>query len=166
MEQQIQGRRPVAWGDLLVALGVVGLGAYFLQGAYRIRVLPSYSNIGPRFFPFLVAFALLACGAVLCVQALRGVRGIPEEAEDVDADAPTDWRALLVMGGALVVNLLLMRRGGFIVASTALYLGVALAFHERNWLRAVLIGAALSTAIYLAFTELLGLTLPAGIVPL
>ena len=129
-------------------------------------MLPSYSNVGPRFFPFLVAYALLACGLVLTVQALRGVRGIPEDAEDVDSDAPTDWRALLIMGGALLLNLLLMRRAGFIVASTVLYVGVALAFHERSWLRAVLIGAVLSTVIYLAFTELLGLTLPAGILPL
>lgn len=166
MAASTTGRKPIAWGDLLVALGVVGFGVYFLQGAYRIKVLPSYSNIGPRFFPFLVAYALLACGVVLTVQALRGVRGLPEEAEDVDADAPTDWRALVVMGAALLLNLLLMRTAGFIVASTVLYLGVAVAFHERNWLRAVLIGAALSTAIYLAFTDLLGLTLPAGIVPL
>lgn len=166
MTKELTGRKPISWGDLLVALGVAALGAYFLQGAYRIKVLPSYSNIGPRFFPFLVAYALLACGVVLTVQALRGVRGIPEEAEDVDADAPTDWRALVVMGLALLANLLLMRPAGFIVASTVLYVGVALAFHERSWLRALAIGAVLSTAIYLAFTDLLGLTLPAGIVPL
>ena len=166
MAQEHPGRQPISWGDLLVALGVVSLGAYFLQGAYRIKVLPSYSNIGPRFFQFLVAYALIVCGVMLTVQALRGVRGIPEDAEDVDSDAPTDWRALAVMAAALLANLLLMRPGGFIVASTVLYLGVALAFHERSWLRAVAIGAVLSTAIYLAFTELLGLTLPAGIVPL
>lgn len=166
MAQELPGRKPISWGDLAVALGTFGLGAYFLQGAYRIKVLPSYSNVGPRFFPFLVAYALLACGLVLTVQALRGVRGIPEDAEDVDSDAPTDWRALLIMGGALLLNLLLMRRAGFIVASTVLYVGVALAFHERSWLRALAIGAVLSTAIYLAFTDLLGLTLPAGIVPL
>jgi len=143
----------------------VGLGGYFRQGAYRIRVLPSFSNIGPRFFPFLVAFVLLALGLILVVQALRGVRGLPEEAEDVDVDSPTDWRALIIMGAALVVNLLLIRRGGFIVASTLLYLGIAIGFHDRNWLRALLIGFLLSTAVYLAFTELLGLTLPAGGIP-
>lgn len=163
---QVGGRKPIAWGDLLIALGTVGFGVYFLQGATRIRVLPSYSNVGPRFFPFLVAYALLACGLVLVVQSLRGVRGVPDDAEDADLDAPTDWGALAILGLALAANLVLIRPAGFIVASSALFTGVALAFHDRNWLQSLAIGFLLSTVVYLAFTKVLGLTLPAGIIPL
>lgn len=153
-------------GDLLVALGVLGLGAFFLRGATVIKVLPSYSRIGPRFFPFAVSFALLACGAVLTYLALRGERGLPEEAEDADAEAATDWRVLGVIVAALVLDLFLIRPAGFVLASTVLFWGVAVGFGDRRPVRTIGIGFALSLAVYLAFTKLLGLTLPAGILPL
>lgn len=138
---------------------------YFLQGAFAIRVLPSYARVGPRFFPFLVAICLLVCGAVLALQALRGQRGLPEDAEDADAEAKTDGRVLAILGVALVLDLLLIRPAGFVLASTALFWGVAIAFGDRRYLRTPLIGFVLASVVYLAFTRLLDLTLPAGILP-
>lgn len=158
-------RPPISWGDLLVALGSLGLGGYFLQGAFAIRVLPSYARVGPRFFPFLVALCLLLCGAVLLLQAVRGERGVPEEAEDADASAPTDWPVLAVLAVALVLDLLLIRPAGFVLASTVLFWGVALGFGDRHLLRTPLIGFVLASLVYLAFTRLLDLTLPAGVLP-
>jgi len=156
----------ISGGDLLVALGVLGLGAFFLRGATIIKVLPSYARVGPRFFPFSVALALLACGAVLAFMALRGQRGLPEDTEDADAEADTDWRVLAIIGAALVLDLLLIKQAGFVLSSTVLFWGVAIGFGDRRPVRTILIGFALSLVVYLAFTKLLGLTLPAGILPL
>ena len=156
----------VSWGDLLVALGVLGLGAFFLHGATVIKVLPSYARVGPRFFPFAVAGALLACGVALAIMALSGRRGLPEDSEDADAEAPTDWRVLVVIGAALVLDLFLIEPAGFVLSSTLLFWGVALGCGDRRPLRTIPIGFVLSAGVYLAFTRLLGLTLPAGIRPL
>ncbi len=156
----------ISGGDLLVALGVLGLGAFFLHGATLIRVLPSYARVGPRFFPFSVAFALLACGGVLTFMALRGQRGLPEDSEDADAEADTDWKVLAIIGAALVLDLFLIRPAGFVLSSTLLFWGVAIGFGDRRPVRTIAIGFALSLVVYLAFTKLLGLTLPAGILPL
>lgn len=156
----------VSAGDLLIALGVLGLGAYFLHGATLIRVLPSYARIGPRFFPFAVGLALLACGAVLAVMALRGHRGLPEESEDADAEAATDWKALAIILAALILDLILIRRAGFVLASTVLFWGVALGFGDRRPVRSLVVGFVLALGVYLAFTRLLGLTLPAGLLPI
>ena len=153
-------------GDLLVSLGVLGLGGYFAYGALAINVSQSYSRVGPRFFPFLVAAGLLLCGALLLVQALRG-HAAPVEAgedgEDVDTEAPPDLVAVAGVGAALATYVLLLETAGFVLASALLFWGVALAFGSRSWLRDPLLGLALGLVVYLAFTRLLGLRLPAGV---
>src|SRR5690606_8325037 len=138
----------------------------FLQGALALRVLPSYARIGPRFFPILVGVALLACGGALVVQALRGVRGVPEEAEDAESGSRTDWLPVLVIAATLVLNALTVRSLGFVLSSPLLDVGVALGFGERRVWRSGPVGLALALLVYLAFTRLLGLRLPAGVLPL
>lgn len=155
-------RSGVAFGDLLISLGVMGLGGYFVYGALQINVAQTYARVGPRFFPFLVAFGLLLCGALLLMQALRGQTAEPEEAEDADADAPVDYRAVGTIAVALVLYVLLLKIAGFILASAVLFWGVALAFGSRAWLRDPLVGMALALVVFEAFTRLLGLRLPAG----
>lgn len=159
-------RRRVPWGDLLVALGVLGSGGFFLQGALTLRVLPSYARIGPRFFPILVGVALLACGAALVVQALRGVRGVPEDAEDAEAGASGDWVPVVVILGVLAAYASLIGRLGFVLSTALLFTGVALGFGERRVLRSGAVGLVLSLVVYLAFTKLLGIRLPSGVLPL
>ncbi len=155
-------RSGVAFGDLLISLGVMGLGGYFVYGALQINVAQTYARVGPRFFPFLVAFGLLLCGALLLMQALRGQTAEPEEAEDADADAPIDYRAVGTIAAALVLYVLVLKIAGFILASAVLFWGVALAFGSRAWLRDPLVGLALALVVFEAFTRLLGLRLPAG----
>lgn len=150
-------------GDLLVSLGVLALGAYFAYGAFAISVSQNYSRVGPRLFPFVVAAGLLLCGALLLVQALRGHAAPAEAGEDVDTDLPPDLVAVAGVGAALVAYLLLLEAAGFVLASAALFWGVALAFGSRHLLRDPLIGLALGLVVYLAFTRLLGLRLPAGV---
>ena len=153
----------VSLGDLLIALGVMGLGGYFVYGALQINVAQTYARVGPRFFPFLVAFGLIVCGLLLLIQALRGQAAEPEEAEDADVNVPIDYRAVGIIAVALVLYVLLLEVAGFIVASTVLFWGVAFAFGSRAWLRDPLVGLALALVVFEAFTRLLGLRLPAGV---
>ncbi len=150
-------------GDLLVSLGVLALGGYFAYGAFAVSVSQTYSRVGPRFFPFLVAAGLLLCGALLLVQALRGHAAPAEAGEDVDTEVPPDLLAVAGVGATLVVYLLLLESAGFVLASALLFWGVALAFGSRHLLRDPLLGLALGLGVYLAFTRLLGLRLPAGV---
>lgn len=129
-------------------------------------MLPTYSRIGPRFFPYLVAFGALVCGVLLLVQALRGQRSAPEAGEDIDLNARDNLRPVLVILVALALGAWLMEPAGYVIASTAIFTGVALGFGSRRTLRDVGIGALLALASYLAFTRLLDLNLPAGVLPL
>lgn len=147
-------------GELLLALGVLGLAVFFFTGALQIRVSPGYAHIGPRFFPFLVSGGLAACGVALLVEALRKRPASPEKSGS--DRLPINWGAVLVMALALFIQQWLMERAGFVVASTLLFWGVALAFGSRRYVRDGLIGLALAVAVYLAFTRLLDLNLPGG----
>lgn len=161
------GERPkVPFGDVLVALGILALGGYFLQGAFKVRILSGYDRIGPRFFPYLVAAGLLLCGVLLLVQALRGRAAEPEPEEDADPDAPADWKPILILSVALLVDILLIELIGFVLSSALLFWGVCLGFGSRRFLRDILSGLALALTAYLTFTRLLDLNLPAGFLPL
>ena len=149
-------------GDLFVSLGVLALGGFFAYGALQINVTQSYARVGPRFFPFLVTAGLLICGAILLAQALRGRAADPEGGEDVDADAPTDWRAVALVAVGLVGTALLMERLGFPLTAGLLFWAVAFAFGSRSPFAPVY-GLALAFVVYLAFTRLLDLNLPAGV---
>lgn len=145
--------------DLFLALGVLALAAFLLDGALRIRISPGYAHIGPRFFPFLVSAGLGACGVVLLVQALRsgGRAAAPEPGA-----APLNLGAVAIIAGALLVQIFLMERAGFVIASTVLFAGVAAAFGSRRHLRDAGIGLVLAFVVYWAFTQWLGLRLPGG----
>ncbi len=153
----------VPLGDLLIALGVLGLGGYFIYGALQIDVAQTYARVGPRFFPFLVAFGLLLCGALLLIQALRGQTAEPEEAEDADVNAPVDYRAVGTIGAVLALYVVLLEPAGFILASAILFWGVAFAFGSRAFFRDPVVGLILALVVFEAFTRLLGLRLPAGL---
>jgi putative tricarboxylic transport membrane protein len=65
---------------------------------------------------------------------------------------------------ALVINLVLAERVGFIVASASMFWLTARAFDDRHPLRDVLFAAMLSICAYVLFGRLLQLPLPAGVV--
>src|SRR5690606_40537189 len=94
-------RRQIAVGDAVVALLVIVYGIYLVNGAGLIRVLPVYSRIGPRFFPYLVGFGALTCGVLLLIGALLGDRSQPEGGEDVDLGVRDNLRPVLVIAVAL-----------------------------------------------------------------
>lgn len=163
------GTRPTpAWlhPDLLLAIGVLALAVFFFVGALQIRVSPAYEHIGPRFFPFLVSTGLAACGLGLLAGALRraGVADGPAAPAAPGEPAPlADWRSVAITVAALLAQILLLERAGFIISSTILFAGVAWAFGSRRHGRDVVIGFILAFVVYWSFTQWLGLRLPAGI---
>ena len=166
-DRQAAGERSkIPFGDVLVALGVLALGGYFLQGAFEVRLISGYDRVGPRFFPYLVAGGLLLCGVLLLIEALGGRAAKPEAEEDADPDVPADLKPILILSVALLANIFLIERIGFVLSSALLFWGVCLGFGSRRFLRDILSGLALALTAYLTFTRLLDLNLPAGFLPL
>jgi putative tricarboxylic transport membrane protein len=149
-------------GELILVAAVAALGVFVLIDTTGIRVPGSSNTIGPRFFPYLVGGLLVATAAALAVQVLRGRAAPPEEGEDVDVEAGTDWRTVAIVIAGFGVHALLIEPVGWPIAVTVMFAVVSLALGSAHPVRTVLIGLALSITVWLVFVLALGLSLPGG----
>jgi len=157
------GRTRAPAGEFAFACFCAAVGAYAIIGAGFIRVPPgSASVLGPRVFPYSVGALLLVASLVVVVQLARGRRGLPEDGEDVDPDAPTDWRTVGLLVLCFATQLVLIEFAGWPFAVTVLFGGAALALGAKRWWAALLIGLGLGLVTQLVFGAWLGLSLPSG----
>lgn len=147
-------------GELAFSLGVVALGLFLVVQTAGIEVSPSYARVGPRVFPWVISFGLILLGLLLARDAIAGQWTADDSAPGA---AAFDWHAFLLIGLGLVLHMVLIGRGGFVVASTVLFVCVARGFGSRTWLRDTVIGVALAFVVYVGFKYGLGLDLPAGV---
>lgn len=156
------GPRGVSLPDLLVALGVVLLGALLLLGTFQI---PFGINavVGPRVFPLIVSIGTLLCGALLVFGALRGERAEPGAEEDTDPDAPVSLAQPAIILGGFLLGALVLQPLGFVIGTAIMYFSVAYAFGERRYGLVALVAVIVSFVTYLLFTRGLDLNLPAGV---
>lgn len=148
-------------GELVFAGLALALGIFALVGAFTIHV-PAGSRVGPTVFPILVAIILIGSAVAVLVGILRGRLGTPEEAEDVDPNARTDWLTLAKIVALVVAHLLLIGVIGWAPAAAILFGGVAWSLGAKRWWLALLVGAAIGLVLQIVFGELLGLSLPLG----
>ena len=116
-------------------------------------------------YPLLVLSGLAITICLFIWTALRPFRATrPAPAPASTAPArPTRWWAIALISAAVVLDLLLIERAGFVIASTMLFWLTARAFDATHPLRDAVFALALSIAAYVVFVRLLQLSLPAGI---
>ncbi|MBC8129770.1 MAG: tripartite tricarboxylate transporter TctB family protein [Rhizobiaceae bacterium] len=137
-----------------MAIGV-GLGVLAAIVAFNTAGLSggAYSRIGPAAFPYAIAAFLTVLSIATIVTALRG--GFPER--DHDQRTPILW----IVGG-LAAQLLLLSSAGFSIATGLLFAATAKGFGKGPLWLTVPLGIVLSFFVWLIFTQLLNLSLPAG----
>lgn len=148
-------------GPIVVALVVLVAGIGVVWMTTLINVSPAYARIGPNVFPRIVGGALALAGLLLLVTAVSGRWAC--EATDPDEPRP-DLVPLIWVGGGLVLNLLLIKAIGFILASTLMYVCIARGFGARRWWFAALVGFVLALVAYYGFARLLGLRMGGGLI--
>jgi len=148
--------------ELALAAGVAMLGGFLLLGVSRIRFGAGYDRIGPRFFPYAIAAGLILLGGWLAVGAFRKKKVPQPSGATAETHPPLQWAPIGYIGLALILNLVLLERAGFVIASAVQFWLAARAFHSRRPIRDAIIALALSTVVYVAFSQFLGLSLPAG----
>jgi putative tricarboxylic transport membrane protein len=148
-----------AFGETIIAAGVLLLAAVIYWQTAAIPVSPIYAKVGPTVIPAIAAIGLGLLGLLLLVSALRG-GWQPQEEKEI---AP-DYVALAWIGAGLMLNVLLIGLAGFTVASVILFVCVARGFGSRAILRDALIGAAFALLAYFGFAKTLGINIGAGFV--
>lgn len=148
-------------GELVFASIVIAVGVIALVGVFTTRV-PAGNRVGPTAFPAFVSILLLAAGVIILVGVLRGRYGTPDDGEDLDPNARTDWLTLAKIVALVVAFLLLITPIGWTPAATLLFGGVAWTLGAKKWWLGFIVGFALALIVQIVFGELLGLSLPAG----
>jgi putative tricarboxylic transport membrane protein len=150
--------------ELVVALFLLLLAAVVLIDTAGLEpALGQRGPVGPKAVPTMVGVLLLVTAVLLAVDVLRGGRGEPEGGEDVDLSHGVDWRALLLISGAFLANIVLIERAGWPVSGAVLFFGCAYALGSRRYVRDSLIAVGLSVGTWYLFAEGLGIGLPVGI---
>jgi putative tricarboxylic transport membrane protein len=143
--------------EVALSLGVLALGIGAAAVTATLSGEGGYAGIGPNFIPAVVSGGLLLIGAWLTFEAFSGGWRHRSEHEGAFAGAAFLW-----VSAGLFAHMLLIGTAGFVIAGTVLFAGVARGFGSRAWLKNLLLGLALSFAVFLFFVKLLNVNLPAG----
>jgi len=146
-------QRRIDSAGIVIAAALAALAGVLVWDASQLQSNNPY-GMGPHVMPVVIAAGLgiLAIGNL--VEALRG--NLPARES---ADSKAVW---LILGGLALLIAIIGLGGGFIPATTALFVATATAFGRRAILADLAIGFVMTTLIYVAFSRLLTLSLPAG----
>jgi putative tricarboxylic transport membrane protein len=152
--------------QLLIGLGIAGLGGAIAIGACFIPGAAGYAGVGPNFLPWLVALVLMLCGGLLAWQARHGGY---RDVEEPSGAPQGDWRAFAWVGAAVLANAALITTLGFVL-SCALCFAMAVRGLRQSegrpagsWRQALVdlaTGLAISAPVFWLFRGLLAINLP------
>lgn len=149
-------------GLRLGAAFLLFVGAIAVSQALRIGQSAGYSVVGPRFFPLVVSFGLLGLGMIFLLRTTLWPD--LELAQEVSQEeATTHWLTVIWLLLALVVYAFLLGPMGYTLATALFFPVVARVLGSRQPLRDLIIGLTLGLVVYLVFTRVLGVRLPAGL---
>jgi putative tricarboxylic transport membrane protein len=138
----------------IVVAGLLAALALVIAWDTSSLTLTSVYGVGPKAMPYIVAVGL----AILAVgNFINGMRGDMPAREEIDIQP-----ILRVLGGLAALIAVIGFGGGFIIATTLLFAMTAAAFGRKAFHIDFIIGLVLSTVVYLVFSKVLALTLPAG----
>jgi putative tricarboxylic transport membrane protein len=155
-------QRGIVKMEVYIGLTVVGLGAVLALGLSDINLGAGYDRIGPRFFPYVVAIGLFFLGGWFLVSGLLHRHADGSQGGGTQA-AAANLFPVVYLAAALIANLLLLERAGFVIASAIQFWLVARAFGSRRVLRDAIVAVLLALTCFIAFSNGLGLSLPSGI---
>jgi putative tricarboxylic transport membrane protein len=147
-------------------------GVFLLAGSVAILIAVTtisgrggYSTSGPRFVPLLVAIGLIALSALYLARTfIRPDVALAERA--AQEDAATHWATPGLIMAALLAYAFLLEPIGYPLATAAVFVAIARLLGSRSIVRDVLVGLVLGFGLYTAFTQYLGVSLPAGLTPI
>lgn len=139
------------WSGLMFS----AIGVFFVAFAQDYP-MGTASRMGPAYFPTVLGALLALLGVVV---AIKGLASRPTDGTDGRVER-FDWRAVLLVLGAVVVFGLLLKPAGLVLAMAAL-IGVASAGSEEVRLKEVIaLALVMGAIVWAVFIYGLKLTIP------
>ena len=143
---------------------LVLVGAFLIYDALSLAGgFAKVDPVGPRFFPLVIGSDLLVTAVILGVAIARGSVGEADAGEDIDPDAPSDWRTVGLLVAMFVATIVLVEPLGWAITGALLFAGSATILGSKRYVFNIVIGVVLSVGSFYAFYSGLGIPLPAGI---
>lgn len=145
---------------------VFGLVFYFYAVPYHIsESFSALSSIGPKTFPSAFSVALIGLGAAMTYKSYRSfqmVRKVKKAGVPVNDEVITFSGIAVIMTMIGIVYTALLEFGGYIVINTITMVACYYIFGGKTWWKGILLGGAVSLALWLFFAEYLELAIPPG----
>ena len=152
-------------GPRLAGLFLLAASVAILLAVFEVSGRGGYSSSGPRFVPLIVAIGLIALSALFLVRTWW--RPDAELAErSAEEDDATHWATPGLILVALLVYAFVLEPVGYPLATFAVFVVVARVLGSRAIVRDVIAGLVLGFGLFTAFTQYLGVSLPAGLTPI
>jgi putative tricarboxylic transport membrane protein len=145
--------RRIDSAGVVIALVLAALAVVLVWDSRQLQTTTMY-GMGPEVMPVVIAVGLGILAICNLFDALRGNLPARESAD------PT--AVLPILAGMALLIAIIAFGGGFILATSALFVTTSAAFGRRAIVVDTAIALVMTTLIYLAFDRLLTLSLPAG----
>lgn len=148
-----------AAADLLISIASLAIALIFY---FESLDLPKKAlGIGPGDYPRVVCVLLLFLAVFQSIKILIAKRAIP--VIDWEAVNRPELLRLAIAAAATLLFYLLLKRIDFLLLAPAYLFFIIMFFGYRTWWKALVISAALTTALYFLFTKVFQVMLPSGL---
>ena len=148
--------------DRWLAGFVLALSGIYLFATSRLPSLDIGDPLGPKAFPFLI-------GGLGCITAVwllvESLRRRPEDSVAGQSTARHHLPAVIAVMAWMFVFYFLIERLGFLLSCAIFLAGLTGYFNRGRWLMNAFVYLGFPIGVYLAFTEILGISLPRGVLP-
>ena len=159
--------KPEVWLAICVIIGAI----IYLTADLQMQVTTMGDALGPRAFPAMIGCGLLIAGVLLLFEAhAKKNAAVVDKPLDPDAPAPLTMKervrqsvTLVTMVAWTALYYSVFEPVGYLVATVVFLGGLLSYFHRGHYLTNVLTSVGFSLVVYLVFSHLLNVPLPAGI---
>jgi putative tricarboxylic transport membrane protein len=151
--------------DRIVFVFTVLLAAVYLYATSQLRSYEFGDPLGPKTFPFLLGIGLLISAAMLVAEMWRARKIAGDRQPAAQTDGASHAWVITAVAAWTLVYFMAFGAAGYVLATMIYLLVLTSYFNRGKWLANSLTSVLYSVLSYLMFTRLLGVRLPAGILP-
>jgi uncharacterized membrane protein len=153
-------KRDIVTGLLLISMALLLVLVLIPLGVVEPKKV-KFAALSPSYYPRLVGYCLLAIGALMVVTRWFGAK---RDSADETAPAQTrSPRVLLVLFLILFAFYWTLPHAGFVLGSALALLCLLLLAGERRPLMIIAIAIIVPSLLYLFFTKVANIPIPAGV---
>jgi putative tricarboxylic transport membrane protein len=151
----MQNRGDIIGSSVLMVIGI-GVTIWSIRLHIGTPLMPE-----PGFFPFIGGILLAGLSMILLVQGWLGRNKAPRQPQE----AFGEWRRPLILVVSMSVYTAVLEALGYVLPTIVLAAVILRVLGVTSWKVLVLASVSLSAGTYYLFGRLLGIELPAGILP-